>query len=260
MTPNPKLKELEFSTSTDKQTKIDAKIIASNDEIEFVAKLIKTPPKKFYKKETENNLLKNPYLSTGGNILGIFQIIEYYIKKNSYIIYEENNSIKLKINIEHPIIKFIDFILLEEKKDINTQVSELTSYVYETLVNKIKSLEEKNNEYQKQIEEMKKEYQNKFEQLIEINKKYENKFEKLLEMNKKYENKINNLEKMIKDLHNLNGNKKACETSIFNSKINIDESLVKSWLNNRKFRATLLFRMSEDGDSFEIFHNKCDNK
>ena len=134
---------------------------------------------------------------------------------------------------------------MEEKKDINAQVSELTSYAYETLVNKIKSLEEKNNEYQKQFEEMKKEYRNKFEQL--------------LEMNKKNENKISNLEKMIKDLNNLN-DKKVKETSLFNSKINIDESLVKSWLNNRNFKATLLFRMSENGDSFDIFHNKCDNK
>ena len=64
---------------------------------------------------------------------------------------------------------------------------------------------------------------------------------------------------MIKDINKLN-DKKEGETLIFNSKINIDESLVKSWLNNRRFNATLLFRMTEDGDRFDIFHNKCDNK
>ena len=61
---------------------------------------------------------------------------------------------------------------------------------------------------------------------------------------------------MIKNLNDKN----SYETSIFNSKIDIDESLVKSWLNNRRFKANLLFRMSEDGESFDIFHNKCDNK
>ena len=233
MTPNSKIKEIEFWTNTDKQTKINFKIMISNNEMEFYAKIIdKNSQKNFYKKEIESNLLKNPYLLTGGNILGIFQILEYYIKKNNYKVFEENKSIKLEFNIEHPIIKYIEFILLEEKKDINTQICELSSYVYEILVNKIKYLEDKNNEYQKQID-----------QLIEINKK----------------NEISNLEKMIKDLYNLNNNKPN-EVSLFNSKIKIDESLIKSWLNNRKFKTNLLFRMTEDGDSFEIFHKKCDNK
>ena len=65
---------------------------------------------------------------------------------------------------------------------------------------------------------------------------------------------------MIKDLYNLNSNNKITEVSLFNSKINIDESLIKSWLNNKKFKANLLFRMTEDGDNFETFHKKCDNK
>ena len=37
---------------------------------------------------------------TGGNTSGIFKILEYYIKKNSYKTYEETNSIKLEINIQ----------------------------------------------------------------------------------------------------------------------------------------------------------------
>ena len=74
-----------------------------------------------------------------------------------------------------------------------------------------------------------------------------------MEINKKNEIRINNLEKLI------NNNTKI-EKKIFNSKININETLVKSWLNNREFSATLLFRMSEDGDQFKTFHEKCNNK
>ena len=245
---------IEFSSITDKQTKLDLKIIPTNYEIEFFAKIIdKNPQRNFYLKENENNLLNNAYLSTGGNIIGIVQILEYYIKKNAYKTFEENNSIKIEINIEHPIIKNIYFTLLEEKKDINQQVSELSSYIYETLVHKIKSLEEKNKDYEKKFQELNNEYQ----KLIEINKKNEMKInnleEKIKDLNiKKNEMKINNLEEKIIDLNS--------KDSLFNSKIKINESLVKSWLNNRKFNATLLFRMTEDGNDFNTFHQKCDNK
>ena len=242
-TPLQMKKEIEFSSTTDKQTKINIKIIPSDFELEFSAKFIdKIPQKIFYVKETENNLLKNSYLSTGGNIFGILQILEYYINKNSYKIYEENNLVKLVINIEHPLIKEINFLLLEKKSDINEQFSELSSYVYETLVNKINNLEIKNKEYETKIQE----YEKKFQE-------HEKKFQELMEINKKNEIRINNLEKLI------NNNTKI-EKKIFNSKININETLVKSWLNNREFSATLLFRMSEDGDQFKTFHEKCNNK
>ena len=80
-TPEPK-KFIDFSSITDKQTKIELKISDSITPIEFYAKIIdKNPFKEFYTKETESNLLKNVYLMTGGNTSGIFKILEYYIKK-----------------------------------------------------------------------------------------------------------------------------------------------------------------------------------
>ena len=247
-TPMINNKIIEFSSTTDKQTKINIKIIPSNSELEFSAKVLdKNPQKYFYIKETETNLLKNNYLATGGNIFGILQILEYYINKKAYKTYEENNSIKLEINIEHPIIKYINFTLLEAKKDINTQISELSFYVYETLVNKIQSLENIN-----------KEYENRIQNLENKNKEYENKFQEIIEINKKNETKINELEKKVNDL--LKNKISEIKPKIFNSKIEIDEELVKSWLNNRRFYANLLFRMSEDGDKIDTFHKKCDNK
>ena len=48
--------------------------------------------------------------------------------------------------------------------------------------------------------------------------------------------------------------------NIFDSKIEFDQSLVVSWLGNRKFTSELLFRKSRDGSKPNDFHNKCDNK
>jgi hypothetical protein len=167
----------------------------------------------------------------------------------------------LQIDIEHPIIKFINFTLEKKKSDINTQVTELSSYVYETLANKIKSLEEKNKEYENEIQEMKSEYEQKFQKLIEINKKNENKIIVLEETIKDIKNELNfHKENVGKQLNVLSINSNKARNSIFNSKIKINESLVKSWLNNRNFTANLLFRMSENGKDFKTFHQKCDNK
>ena len=46
----------------------------------------------------------------------------------------------------------------------------------------------------------------------------------------------------------------------FDSKIEFDENLVQSWLNNRKFKAELLYRKSKNSSTPNDFHNKCDNK
>ena len=202
------------------------KLIPSSFELEFSAKIIdKIPQKEYFVSETVENLLKNSYLATGGNILGILKILEYFIKKNSYKIYEENNLIKLQIDIEHPIIKFINFTLEEKKSDINTQVTELSSYVYETLVNKIKSLEEKNKDYENKIKEMKNEYEQKFQKLIEINQKNENKINELENIIKGIKNELPSQKENMKEQNNffsVNNNKTG--NSRFNSKIKINES------------------------------------
>ena len=53
---------------------------------------------------------------------------------------------------------------------------------------------------------------------------------------------------------------KINKDKIFDSKIEFDENLVKSRLDNRKFNAELLFRKTIDGSITKDFHNKCDNK
>ena len=50
------------------------------------------------------------------------------------------------------------------------------------------------------------------------------------------------------------------DNSLFDSIIEFDHNLVKSWLNNKNFKSELLFRKSRDGSTANDFHNKCDNK
>ena len=49
-------------------------------------------------------------------------------------------------------------------------------------------------------------------------------------------------------------------TKKFASKIELDEKLVESWLNNREFKSELLYRKSRDGSTPVDFHIRCDNK
>ena len=50
------------------------------------------------------------------------------------------------------------------------------------------------------------------------------------------------------------------EGQIFDSKIEFDEELIKTWLNNREFNSELLYRKTRDGSTPNDFHNRCDNK
>ena len=61
---------------------------------------------------------------------------------------------------------------------------------------------------------------------------------------------------IIEKIKNIDFNTKI----FYDSKIEIDEELIKSWLNNKKFKAELLFRKTRDGSTPNDFHNKCDNK
>ena len=66
---------------------------------------------------------------------------------------------------------------------------------------------------------------------------------------------INEFIENIKNFGNIKGNYNK-----FDSKIQFNQDLVKSWLNNRNFTSELLFRKSRDGSTPNDFHNKCDNK
>ena len=76
----------------------------------------------------------------------MLKILVYYIDKNSYNILEGDNFIKLIFDIEHPIIKNVNFQLTEIKSQ-NEEYNELSNYVFNTLKEKVQILEEKNKNY-----------------------------------------------------------------------------------------------------------------
>ena len=232
-----------FSGFSDKKNKINFNIINTDDYIEFFADISDSIFKKnFYLKESESNLMKNSFLLTGGNISGIFKILEfYYLTKKAFRIIEFNDSIKLIFDIEHPLIKNVEFILLESKMNQNSDLFKLSNYVYNIQATEIKYLKERNNINEKSISSLNNEIKDLKNIINDLRNKIsyiENKYESQNQLYPKY----------------------PINENIFNSKINFDVNLIKCWLNNRRFKATLLFRMSEDGDSYYAFHSKCDNK
>ena len=50
------------------------------------------------------------------------------------------------------------------------------------------------------------------------------------------------------------------KNKLFDSKIEFDQELIKSWLNNKDFTSQLLFRKTRDGSNTKDLHDKCDNK
>ena len=71
------------------------------------------------------------------------------------------------------------------------------------------------------------------------------------------EDKMNQLLEAIKKFGNIQNKKKIKK---FDSKIDFDQELIKSWLDNKNFKAELLFRKTRDGSTTNDFHKKCDNK
>ena len=285
------LKIIEFEDFTDKKNKINFKIVNSDDNIEFFAEMKElNPPKQFYLKENENDLMKNSYLLTGKNIQGIFKMLEnHYIKRKNHFIIEQNDSIILTFDIDHLILKKVDFILSEIKKKQDPEFITLSKYVYKTLTNEIKNLKEQNLSYEKRITELENiilELKDNFNNNInnnninnnennnknKIQEKNNNnrKISKTLTFNHNDKNllnfnpnnvNINEKSNLSKNLEEKNKTVKIVrKQSIFDSNIDIDENLIKTWLNKKQFKAKLLYRMSEESPSFGEFHNKCDNK
>jgi len=236
--PTPSTQQIKFSFFSEQNNKIEFQLECYSSEIIFKANYIdKIPSKKFFLKQTLEELLKNNYLKTGEDIIGIFQILKFFLEKNTPKLSEELNLLKIIIPIDHPKIKEINFVLTEEKKDINSQILELSDIIYNTLLKKISNLESKNNENEKKL------------RILEENNN------KLIKKNEENENKIKTLEKQLQKI-----NDKLFPIKIFDSKIDFNEELVKSWLNNRNFTAELLYRKTIDGSTPKDFHNKCDNK
>ena len=184
----------------------------------------------------------------------------------------DENKEELKKNIQNIFTKIRNAINDREDQlllDVDNKYNEL--YFNENIIKdteklpiKIKISLEKGKLIEKQWKE-----NNKLNSLINDCLNIENNINDIKKINdniKKYqlsneeinfisnEEDINKIIEMIKKFGNIKIPK------IFDSKIEFDEELFKSWLDKKHFKAELLFRKTRDGSSFYDFHNKCDNK
>ena len=110
--------------------------------------------------------------------------------------------------------------------------------------------------------------QNELNSLINDCLNIENSIKEIISINE-YVKKYSSLNLNIKFMPNKKDSKEILEIiknygkiqkGIFDSKIDFDEELINSWLNNKRFTAELLFMKSRDGSTPNDFHSKCDNK
>ena len=191
--------------------------------------------------------------------------------KISEKIQESKETSKIKIqkiftNLRNSINNKEDELLLEiDKKFNDIYFDENTIKKYKKFPNTIKNLLKKgkliienwknNNKLNKIINDCL-----EIEKFIEDLNKMKEKLSQYKSINTQFNifsnNELENqILKFIKQIEKINLKRK-----IFNTEIDIDEDLVKTWLNNKNLNAELLFRKTRDGSTSHDFHEKCDNK
>ena len=178
------------------------------------------------------------------NINEAYEILEeiFEAKKSSIKLKGDNLAI-LFINIGLPGGKTQIAELTLNKKEINKNI------LIEELVKKVNNLEEKNKELVKKVNT-----------LEEKNKKYEEKFSEITEWKMKFENLFKDEIKEKENYKLLNIHSKIIDNSkdlkfIINRLINNDPIL-----KQKKINFNLLYRATRDGDNFNDFHSRVDNK
>jgi len=184
-----------------------------------------------------DDIKKTKYFLQFENIKEIMNELQFLIKQNQNLIElnEKENQFDLIFKIlnskndqiifrleEENNLSFINYIILKEHySKMKDELNELK--------NKIFNLEKENFELKK----------NNFELKIDIEK-----IKQILIKN----NQLDDLNNKIENLNSL-----ICNDD--------DNKLIKSYINsNQKIKAELLYRLTENGNSIQTFHQLCNNK
>ena len=216
--------------------------------------------KTFSKQELDDS---NKYFLLFDNILEIFNKFVDLLKNNFFEGEIKNEEIILKVKTI--LIDFSLNIPMKENFEMNEFMKQLNEQNIE-LKRKIKELEE--NKAKKEIE-IKPNRKNKkniikkkififlliiyfYIQIIILSK-----INQIIEKNKfqteNFQNTLKNIKQQIEEI-----NDNSFYSSILLNKE--EKNLISNWINqNTKIKYKLLFRASDDGDSIETFHKKCDN-
>ena len=175
---------------------------------------------------------KNSYFKTFNSLEVTFDELNYQITEEKKTTVEENeNNLKIIIPVPNRLNKEIIFSLKQNNKNDNEKINDLTQLI---------------NKQNQEISELKNE-------------------------NIQLKNEINELKRDINDIKvkiNILSKSKEERKTIANLKSKIiseDEEIynvdLKKWINPTKnIKAELLYRLSENGEKYETFHQLCDKK
>ena len=195
--------------------------------------------KSFYDEFTlEEIIQKNIHFKQCNSLDEAFDELNYRIIEEKKMSIEENeNNLKIKIEVPNRLNKEIIFTLRQKNKNDNEKINDLTNLI---------------NKQNKELTELKDE-----------ETKLKNEINYLKNENTELKNAIND----IKVRFNILSKSKERQTiDNLNSKIiteneecyNMD---LKKWINpNKNLTAKLLYRLSDHGDKYETFHELCDKK
>ena len=241
--------------------------------------------KTFSEQFTYQKIRENRYFRQFDALNEIFDELNRIFKKNKILIEEDENNIKLNIPLPSITNKEIIFELKERSKNDKDKLNDLIQLITKqkeeisNLKEELASLKKSDNELKNEITIIKKEDELKNElNLLKkeiVNFKNENEQLKMKDIqiqneNKQLKEQINQVKKEFHDLKekiNLVFINKEDNNLInnLNSKIlkgNEEYNRrLKYWIApSRKIRAELLYRLTDNGDRFETFHQLCDNK
>ena len=182
---------------------------------------------------------KNSHFKQFNSLDEAYEELNFRINEEKKMTIDESeNNLKIKIPVPNRLNKEIIFTLKQNNKNDNEKINDLAQLI---------------NKQNQEITDLKAEET------------------KLKNENIQLKNEINELKKDINDIKarfNILSKSKEERKTIdnLNSKI-IKENEeyyhmdLKKWINpNKNIRAELLYRLSENGDKFETFHELCDKK
>ena len=153
------------------------------------------------------------------------------VKENKTAIEETENNLKIIIPVHHRLNKEITFTLKKNDKNDNEKINDLAQ-----LINKqnqeITDLKAENNKLKNEISELKKD-------INDIKLRFNN-FSKSKEERQTIDNLNSKIIKENEECYNMD---------------------LKRWINpSKNLKAELLYRLSENGEKYETFHELCDKK
>jgi len=243
---NPKVVEQKpfeskiFNIKSDKNNIFEIKILKTFQYILLEAKKLKTNILNIYYSENDiERIKKNNYFLKFDNLNDIYDEIINLMNKNNPNLIEDSNKLLLSIPLSASNIKEIILEINEKEKSDKEKLKEL----YE-MINNLKLI------YNNEIKEL----SNKVQSQKNIIQEQNNKINEL-------NNIVEKQNEQIDELYNI------VMTKVFNDSIIINKNRsyilnLQKWINSKNiyFRAKLLFRKSENGDSYDEFHRLCDNK